>query len=251
MLSIRDQAFAGLGDTDLADGVIEGAPPAFTVDTVTDFTVEENRATSRRVEGTVTVPNFLTPQVATELQSPVEVPELGDELPVSAPGSRFNVVGSPDGLPVQSQVQPTLDIPFVCNIARGSDVEPSHPILYGHGLLGGRGEANGGSTEDLRLRGFSPCAVDWWGMSTADLANVATILADMSNFPSLADRSQQGFLNFLFLGRALAHPGGFATDPAFQGPSGRAAHPHRRARLRRQQPGRDHGRRPRPPSPPT
>ena len=216
VLAIRDQAFAGLGDTNLADGVIQGAPPKFTVETVTDFTPEEDRATSRRVEGTVQVPNFLTPQVATELQSPVEVPELGDELPVSAPGSRFYTVGSPNGLPVQNPVQPTLDIPFVCNIARGSDVERSRPILYGHGLLGGRGEANGGSTEDLRLRGFSPCAVDWWGMSTADLANVATILADMSNFPSLADRSQQGFLNFLFLGRALSHPQGFAADPAFQ-----------------------------------
>ena len=113
-------------------------------------------------------------------------------------------------------MQPEVAVPFVCNIARGSDVEPSHPYLYGHGLLGDRGEANGGSTEDLRLRGFSPCAVDWWGMSTADLANVALILADMSNFPSLADRSQQGFLNFMFLGRAMAHPDGFSSDPAFQ-----------------------------------
>ena len=165
------------------------------------------------------VPNFLTPAGGHRARVAGGGARARGELPVAAPGSRFNFVGSPDGLPVQSQVQPTVDVPFVCNIARGSDAEPSHPILYGHGLLGGRGEANGGSTEDLRLRGFSPCAVDWWGMSTADLANVAAILADMSNFPSLADRSQQGFLNFLFLGRALAHPQGFATDPAFQGPA--------------------------------
>ena len=57
-------------------------------------------------------------------------------------------------------------------------------------------------------------------MSTADLPNVAAILADLSNFPSLADRAQQGFLNFLFLGRALVHPEGFAADPAFQGADG-------------------------------
>ena len=42
----------------------------------------------------------------------------------------------------------------------------------------------------------------------------------MSNFPSLADRSQQGFLNFLFLGRVLVHPDGLASDPAFQDADG-------------------------------
>jgi hypothetical protein len=93
-------------------------------------------------------------------------------------------------------------------------------MLYGHGLLGSRDEAGFSSTEDLRRRGFAACAVDWWGMSTADLPNVAAILLDMSNFPALADRAQQGFVNFLFLGRALAHPEGFAADPAFQDESG-------------------------------
>jgi hypothetical protein len=34
--------------------------------------------------------------------------------------------------------------------------------------------------------------------------------------PSMIDRAQQGFLNFLIFGRALAHPQGLATDPAFQ-----------------------------------
>jgi hypothetical protein len=32
----------------------------------------------------------------------------------------------------------------------------------------------------------------------------------------MADRSQQGFVNFLYLGRALAHPGGLASNAAFQ-----------------------------------
>jgi hypothetical protein len=217
-LRIRDDAFALLGDHDLGDGIIEGAPPAFTVDEVTDFAPEDNRATMRRIEGTISVPNYLTPQHTVLLSSPVEVPDpVGEsELPVALPLSRFNTVGSEDGLPARNPLQPDVEVPFVCNVARGSDVEASHPYLYGHGLLGGRGEANGGSTEDLRLRGFTPCAVDWWGMSTADLATVALILADVSNFPSLADRSQQGFLNFLFLGRALAHPEGLASDPAFR-----------------------------------
>ncbi|TMK22914.1 MAG: hypothetical protein E6G68_01380 [Actinobacteria bacterium] len=32
----------------------------------------------------------------------------------------------------------------------------------------------------------------------------------------MIDRAQQGFLNFLYLGRALAHPQGLVTDPAFR-----------------------------------
>lgn len=222
VLAIRDDAFASLGDTDLADGRIDGAPPAFAVTSVTDFDASENPATSRRVEGTVRVPNYLTPQYTTTAASPVDVSDVAgrNELPVALPLSRFNMLGSTDGLPVRNPFQPDVDVDFVCNIARGSDAAPSNPLLYGHGLLGSRAESNGGSTEDLRLRGFTPCSVDWWGMSTADLANVALILADMSNFASLADRSQQGFLNFLFLGRALAHPDGFASHPAFQAADG-------------------------------
>jgi hypothetical protein len=42
----------------------------------------------------------------------------------------------------------------------------------------------------------------------------------MSGFPTLADRSQQGILNTLFLGRLLVHPDGFVSDPAFQDAQG-------------------------------
>jgi hypothetical protein len=89
------------------------------------------------------------------------------------------------------------------------------------------------------------CATDWIGMACADLPTdpaqvpaalqrmlqsgytpncdlpvTATILKDLSNFPKLADRVQQGMLNFLYLGRAMVHPQGFATDPAFRRPDG-------------------------------
>ena len=63
---------------------------------------------------------------------------------------------------------------------------------------------------------FVFCATDWTGMSTQDLPNVASILGDLSNFPSLPDRAQQGFVNFMYLGRLMIHPDGFASDPAFQ-----------------------------------
>jgi hypothetical protein len=210
-LAIRDDAFRALGDDDLGDEQVAGASPAFSITSVTEHPDPD---TMRRVEGTVTVPNYLTPQVQAAVPDPV-----GES--VAVPQSRFNTLGSPNGLPVVDPAQPTVDVDFVCNIPTGADVAPAHPTLYGHGLLGGRGEANGSSTTALRRLGFAPCAVDWWGMSFADVPNVALILADVSRFPSLADRAQQGFLNFLYLGRALRHPDGLGADPAFRGPDGR------------------------------
>jgi hypothetical protein len=52
-------------------------------------------------------------------------------------------------------------------------------------------------------------------MADEDVPNAATILGDLSRFPTLADRSQQGFLNFLFLGRLLVHENGLTTHAAF------------------------------------
>ncbi len=63
---------------------------------------------------------------------------------------------------------------------------------------------------------FVFCATDWSGMSTQDVPNIATILGDLSNFASLPDRAQQGFVNFMYLGRLLIHPAGFNTNTAFQ-----------------------------------
>jgi hypothetical protein len=53
-------------------------------------------------------------------------------------------------------------------------------------------------------------------MSEEDLVTVAGVLIDLSKFPTIADRAQQGILNFLFLGRLLQHADGFASHPAFQ-----------------------------------
>jgi len=209
-LHLRDDAFAALGDTDLADLQVEGNVPDYEITAVTE---QPDADTLRRVEGTVTVPNYLTPQVI------VPVPDPVDE-PLALPQSRFNTLGSPTGLPAVNPLQPTVDVDFVCNIPSGAATTPAHPMLYGHGLLGSRSEANGSSTASLRRLGFAPCAVDWWGMSFSDVPNVALILADISRFPSLADRAQQGFLNFLYLGRALIHPDGLGADPAFLGTAG-------------------------------
>jgi hypothetical protein len=59
-------------------------------------------------------------------------------------------------------------------------------------------------------------------MATEDVPNVASILLDLSNFPTLADRVQQGMLNFLYLGRLMIHPDGLGANPAFQTEDGKS-----------------------------
>jgi len=194
-LKIRDTAFADLGT----------AAPPFTVDEVTDFTAEENATIARQVKGSVTVPKFLTGS--------------------GAPGSRFNTAGSPDGLPVQDGTMTatyTCRIPRVAfgnaaNAAEATTVNTVRPSLYGHGLLGGQGEVGGGHIGDTaQNQRLMFCAADWIGMSEGDVLNVLTLLLDMSNFTTLADRGQQGFLNFMFIGRALINEQGFCSNAAFR-----------------------------------
>ena len=70
LLHIRDDAFAQLGDTDLADGVAQGTAPGFTIDPggVTEFLPcgadgcqdGEDDQIQRRIDGTFTVPCYLT-----------------------------------------------------------------------------------------------------------------------------------------------------------------------------------------------
>jgi hypothetical protein len=217
VLAMRDQTFAALGDTDLADGVVQGAPPGFTIDSV-EPSADPASDTARVVRGTIVVPNYLT----LPAEAVVDVPEIGT-FPV--PGARFaydSLRPGPDATPVVNPLFPRRSVPFVCAVPRSAvGGRPATPMLYGHGLLGSRGEALGGSTAGLRRAGYMPCAVDWTGMATGDLPNVALILQDASLMPSLVDRAQQGFLEFLVLGRALAHPAGLAGAAAFQGDDGR------------------------------
>jgi hypothetical protein len=214
-LHMRDDAFGRiLGDTALADRLVEGSAPAFTVDSTESRTdtwtdshgVSQSQAI-RRVRGRVTVPNYMDRIQQTE--GHVKPNQLPYDLP--APGSRLLDLNM-DGLPDQNPVESTVNVPYVCDVPLDG---PRLPMLYGHGLLGDRNQV-GDLKSPRRFGPFMGCAVDWWGMSTPDLPTILAIIADLSNFPSLADRAHQGFLNFLFAGRALVHPDGFASHPAFQ-----------------------------------
>ena len=195
--TIRDDAFAELGDTNLADRVIQGNSPDWTI---TSTTPTPNANTLRRVEGTIN-----------------DIPCYLDQNGCPT-GAKFS--HGPNG-EITWDESYTTDVPFRCTIPASTlndnpgSVTPAVPGLYGHGLLGSYGQVNGQETLGNRSNTIW-CAMDWEGFATQDVPTVLEALKDMSNFPRLVDRMQQGFVNFMYLGRALAHPNGLATDPAFE-----------------------------------
>jgi hypothetical protein len=84
-------------------------------------------------------------------------------------------------------------------------------------LLGSNDEVNAGNVRTMGdIYDFVFCATKWAGFSEDDIGSAVQTLQDISNFPKLGDRTQQGFLNFLFLARLIKDPRGFTSDPAFR-----------------------------------
>jgi hypothetical protein len=210
MLSIRDRGLADLGDTTPGDGTMQGNAPNFTVTNVTDFpdTTGHGAQNIREVTGTYEVPCFLS--------SGCSKPN-GDYQS----GGQFNL-GS-DGLP---QPNGTMTARFTCNIPRSAvtetspgvfDVNPVRPSMYGHGLFGDYTEVHTTNVRQLGTdEGVLTCATDFTGMMEDDVGTAISALADLSHFQPLPDGLQQGFLNFIYLGRLLMLPDGLSNDPAFQ-----------------------------------
>jgi hypothetical protein len=191
-LSIRDRAFGRLGDTDLADLVPQGSSPTFTVTSVED---EPNPGQiARRVKGTVLVPCYL--------------------FPTCAPGGTFRL--DPSGAPLQSGVWPAN---FDCIVPVSATTGPpgtARPSLYGHGLFGAAAEVGSSPQRTLaQAHEIVFCATDEIGMSQQDIPVAIAALQDLSLFPAIPDRLQQGLLDELYLGRAMIGPSGFTTHPAF------------------------------------
>jgi hypothetical protein len=189
LLSTRDRAFAGLGDRNLRNLRVEGRAPAFGVDEARDV------AGARRVSGRAVVPCFL-------------------DRPGCPPGSRFRL--SRRGRPVRTagNVQQAR---FVCIVpASASPARPARPLLWGHGLFGSA------SSVDMiaavaPLANAVACGTDFTGMAAEDVPGAAAVSRDLSRFPTLADRLQQGILNTLFLGRLMIHPRGLSSHPELAG----------------------------------
>ena len=196
-LQMRNDAFGVLGDDDMADLQVEGSSPDFSVTQVDNFTAMQDAEVARRVRGTFTVPCYLQPNCA--------------------PGGSFQL--DADGLP---QRNGDYTANFDCVIPRSAvdppTPAPARPSVYGHGLFGAAQEVFQAQIQNelANTYGFVMCATDEIGMSGNDVPNTVGIISDLSRFPQLADRLQQGLLNELFLGRLMIHPQGFAAADAFQ-----------------------------------
>jgi hypothetical protein len=196
VLSMRDRAFAALGDTNLADGVVQGSAPSFTLQ---PHPLEADQAKlagqfAQVLDGTLQVPCFLTNGCA--------------------PGGTFSLAA--DGTPRQ---QGTYTARFSCVVPSTATPDaPARLVLYGHGLLGSETEVltNLAMPQMTSEGNMVYCATPWIGMSSEDIPNAVSVLSDFSNMPSLADRLQQGFVDALLLGRLMAHPDGLASSPLLQ-----------------------------------
>ncbi len=196
LLHMRNDSFAQLGDTTMADRVVDGDAPPFTVSGTS--TAEDG---VRTVTGSFEVPCYIN-------------------TPKCAPGGEFAYADTDQMEPVQIPGN-TTTATFTCKIPKqvydSVTLEKVRPSLYGHGLLGGQGEVGQGQVKDMiREHGFMYCATNWEGFATGDIGTVAQALVDMDRFPAVIDHTLQGELNFLHLARLMIHPEGFASKPEFQ-----------------------------------
>lgn len=191
-LAMRDAAFAQLGDTNLADGVPQGSSPSFQVSSVE--TAPNPGQIARRVKGSFQVPCYLFPSCAA--------------------GGTFQLNAA--GAPIRNG---TWTANFDCIIPQSVVSGPAgagRPSLYGHGLFGTASEVGSSPQRSLsQEHGIVQCATDEIGMSQSDLPSVVAALQDISAFPTIPDRLQQGLLDELYLGRAMISPSGFTTDASF------------------------------------
>ncbi|MCO5315484.1 MAG: hypothetical protein M9938_04885 [Solirubrobacterales bacterium] len=200
-LTMRDKAFATLDDSDLDDREVAGSAPDFTV---TGVDLNPKPEIARLVKGTFKVPCYM---------------KDGYGEPCG-PGAVLNLDSG--GRPAQNgsytaNFQCTVPKVVTDNGGFGSNPEYGRSLVYGHGLMGSiSGEIKSGGQAMLNDRGFVICGTDEIGMSTGDLLTVVKALGDLSSFPEVADRLQQGLLNEMFLARLMIHSDGLASKQAFR-----------------------------------
>src|SRR3954469_20006997 len=223
MLAIRNDAFAQLGDRNLADMKVTGRAPQFTIDKVVETACAAGVPVDDLNQGLLARCPETNDKIVRDVQGSMIVP-CYLSTPACAPAHSHFLLG-PSGTPLQVPGN-VMKVDFECRIPKTAleqGAGKSRPSLYGHGLFGSSGEVRQGQLQDFGVEhNFTFCATDWAGMATTDVPNVATILTDLSHFNTLADRVQQGMLNFLYLGRLMIHPDGLATVAAFQDDKGKS-----------------------------
>lgn len=224
LLAIRDDAFGQLGETKAAidSGQDTGSAPSFQVTSISDYSASQNPNVAREIRGSFAVPCY----IARSCGAPVNCKQLISQFPFDEcplPGSFYYADPlNPDATPRQVLGQ-TYQASFICVVGRSAYGTHGllRPVDYGHGLFGSYTEVTLSPQEEMANReGMVYCATDWTGWANSDVPNALLAITDLSNFKFLADRGQQGELNFLYLQRLMISPRGFASNPAFQYPSG-------------------------------
>ncbi len=196
LLAIRNNAFAQLGDTNLASGQVTGKAPAFTV---TSNAPLSGSPGVEDIQGTFQVPCYLV--------------VCG---PAATAGFHYSS-NKPDATPTQLPGNIATAL-FECIVP--SSATPSNPArisLYGHGLLGSMDEVTDSWVVSLATNyNMVLCATNWWGLAAPDEGNDAAAILNLNLFPNVIDRLQQGVLNTLFLGRLMDNSAGLASNADFQ-----------------------------------
>ena len=200
LLAIRNNAFAQLGDHNLADNVVQGHAPSYQI-TGTSILPPASGVTGpmRSITGTFQIPCYLVVCGAS-----------------ASAGFHYSST-KPDALPTQIPGN-VATAPFECIIpSSATPLTPARISLYGHGLLGSHTEVEATNVQDMASEhNMVFCATDWWGLAEGDTLNDAAALKNLNLFPAVIDRLQQGVLNTLFLGRLMDNPKGFAANAAFR-----------------------------------
>jgi len=171
---------------------LEAKPPVVTVAKVTENQLDMNGMAPKiwlRVEGTIRVPLYLESD---------------------APGAKlFRDASGKVTQNGEAEVPFTLQVPWSLKPQDASFV-PARIFEYGHGFFGSREEIDYGSF----MRGYSDeaktvtVAVDWWGMSDADLNVVIETIfgGDAGTVFDFVDRLHQSMANMLALAYAVKGP---------------------------------------------
>lgn len=173
-------------------GLLDEAIPDGPDYVITEVEAAPNEHTAFRVKGTMTVPLF------TDIDDSGALLTRGD-----------------DGMPYingETTVPFTIIVPQVLV----DEARPGPILQYGHGLLGGQGEVQGGYLAEMANRyGYIVFAVDWTGMKSSDAdAIILTLVNDMGRMAIVPERSQQGFAEFSAALRMMMGP--MAADPVMQ-----------------------------------
>jgi hypothetical protein len=264
LVAMRDDAFAQLDDTNLGDGVVQGDPPQINDVADDEYVLCDSDGTPeceqqgadypdydgtgptdgdtytgtsqsdyvfKRVTGSITVACYMDPPG--EAFNPVD-----PDVPC-APGSRLHYEGGSE-VPSQNGSE-TWEAPFTCVLPRtgegDTELATGMPgVVFGHGLLQNHRIAEQLGLFPASMDGVS-CSTDWIGLSATDpitgevlphgdLNYLAQMVSDLGKFQALPDRSQQGYVNVLYLARAMAHDDGLSDLPEFDEGSGTALDPN-------------------------